>query len=101
MVFSNGIAQEGSRITSHCPRAIAFLSHGEKWAYIVKNNFVGSMSPQEARQEMLFLKNLRNEKLKGLASSGDITREISFEDLIVFLQTEDLNWKPLEIIGSS
>ena len=97
VVFSDGNLYDDHETILYCPDTLSFLSYAEKWAFIVKNRYVGTLSPHESEEYLSFLKKQHQDDIKGLSSVDHRIVGISYEELIKFLETEQEKWIPVEI----
>lgn len=96
VVFSNGAIRNHQTIL-HCPRALMFLSFADEWTYIVKNSYIGTLSPNEAGWNLNYLKEQHDDDIKGLSRVDRTVTEISYDNLMGFLEREQKGWTPIEI----
>ena len=96
VIFSDGELIEDLTTILHCPKGLMFLSYEGKWAFIVKNNYCGTLSPNESIEYLSFLKREHQDDIKGLVLTEGKISEISYVELIAFLEEQKM-WSPIEI----
>ncbi|MBU7016299.1 MAG: ABC transporter permease [Theionarchaea archaeon] len=96
VIFSDGELIEDLTTILYCPKGFMFLSYQEKWAFIVKNNYFGTLSPSESIEYLSFLKKQHQDDIKGLVLMDERISEISYEELIASLKEQE-TWNPIEI----
>lgn len=96
VVFTDGELVEDLTTILYCPKNFMFLSH-EKWAFIVKNSYSGTLSPEKAKEYLSFLREQHHDDIKGLSLTDGTVLDISYEELIRFLDAEQEKWVTIDI----